>query len=305
MENLFAYEYTSITAGYRLGVFSNEFGKLAEMAKDAILEGKSPEEIVATILSDKASKHLKATRQELLEALHGEMTQSLQLVIESIRRIRRNLEEEIKINTEYLLSEVRRSDEKGFNLLQTIPGIDELAAAIIIVELGGQSKFLESFKSSDKFAGWAGLCPGHNQSNKKTTGKKGRHGDKYLRSILCESANAAVRTKGTTFQSKYQSLVIRLRYKKAVFAIAHKIARVIFSVLSHNRPYIDPRIDYKAEACKKNKARWLKQLVACDDIEITATNKATGEVYSSQIYQEAMRALRAGAVRNAGRQRSA
>ena len=201
-----------VTAGYRLSVFSSEFGKLAEKAKDAILAGKSPEEILEIIFADKASKKLKATKEQILEALQGELTPSLRLAIESNRQIRKSLEEQIQICTEFLLSEVKASDERAFNLLRTVPGIDDLAAAIVIVELGGMDKFLESFESSKKFAGWAGFCPGQNESNKKTTGKKGRHGDKYLRKILCEVANAAVKTKGTTFRSKFESLLIRMKY---------------------------------------------------------------------------------------------
>ena len=271
-----------VTAGYRLSVFSSEFGKLAEKAKDAILAGKSPEEILEIIFADKASKKLKATKEQILEALQGELTPSLRLAIESNRQIRKSLEEQIQICTEFLLSEVKASDERAFNLLRTVPGIDDLAAAIVIVELGGMDKFLESFESSKKFAGWAGFCPGQNESNKKTTGKKGRHGDKYLRKILCEVANAAVKTKGTTFRSKFESLLIRMKYKKAVFAIAHRIAKVIYSILSHNHPYIDPQVDYRALSCKKNKSRWLKQLLACEDIEFTAIDKLTGQIYDSR-----------------------
>ena len=290
-----------VAAGYRLSVFSSEFGKLAEMAKDAILEGKSPEEIVSMIYADKASKKLKASKEQILEALHGELTPSLRLAIESNRQLRKSIAEQIKINTEYLLSEVKSSDERAFNLLRTVPGIDDLAAAIIIVELGGMSKFLEAFESSKKFAGWAGFCPGQNESNKKKTGKKGRHGDKYLRKILCEVANAAVKTKGTTFRSKFESLVIRMKSSKAVFAIAHKIARAIYSILSHNHPYIDPQVDYRALSCKKNKSRWLKQLLACDDIEFTAIDKLTGKVYDSKNYKAHAKVNRAATLKNAVR----
>lgn len=288
-----------VTAGYRLSVFSSEFGKLAEMAKDAILAGQSPEEILAIIYAEKASKRLKATKAEVLEALHGELTPSLRLAIESNRQLRKSIEEQIKICTDFLLSEVQASDERAFNLLRTVPGIDDLAAAIVIVELGGMSKFIEAFENSQKFAGWVGFCPGQNESNKKRTGKKGRHGDKYLRKILCEVANAAVKTKGTTFRSKFESLKVRMTYKRAVFAIAHKIAKVIYSILAHNHPYIDPKVDYKALSCKKNKSRWLRQLLACDDIEFTAIDKQTGQIYDSQRYKAYVRDTRVAALRNA------
>lgn len=288
-----------VNAGYRLSVFSDEFGKLAQLAKSAILEGKSAEEILELVLKDKASKRLKATKDELLQAFHGNLTPSLKLVIESNQRLRDSIEAEIKLNTEYLISEIEKSDGQAYFYLQTIPGIDKLSAATILVELGGAESFLSHFSSADKFSAWVGLCPGNNNSNNKMTGKKGRHGDKYLRGILCEAANAAVRTKETTFRSKYQSLVIRLRHKKSVVAIAHKIAKVIYYVLSHNAPYIDPRTDYRALSCKKNKARWIRQLLACKELSITVTDKNTGEVFNSETVQFFEKARRVAAAKEA------
>lgn len=183
-------------------------------------------------------------------------------------------------------------------MLQTIPGINDLSAAIILIEIGGSKNFLKAFSTGDNFAGWIGFCPGNNSSNNKRTGRKGRKGNKYLRRILCESAQAASRTKGSTLKSKYQSIKIRLGFKRSIVAIAHKIARLIFFVLQHHNVYIDPQVNYQEISCKRNMSRWLKQMMKCKDVEITATDKRTGVVYDSKTTRKFDREQKIGELRN-------
>lgn len=76
-----------VVAGFRLNVFSDQFGKLATLAKNSLLEGKTGEEVVDILLSQKGSKRLKASKTELLEALSGKLTPELKGMIESNRRI--------------------------------------------------------------------------------------------------------------------------------------------------------------------------------------------------------------------------
>ena len=58
--------------------------------------------------------------------------------------------------------------KRQWQLLQTIPGIDELSAALLIAEIGENVK---SFKNKESFCSWMGLCPSNNQS----AGKKSLH----------------------------------------------------------------------------------------------------------------------------------
>ena len=51
--------------------------------------------------------------------------------------------------------------EKYWQILQTIPGVDALSAAVIIAEVGVDMKH---FASEEKFCSWAGMCPGNNES---------------------------------------------------------------------------------------------------------------------------------------------
>jgi hypothetical protein len=78
---------------------------------------------------------------------------------------------------------------------------------------------------------------------------------------LCECANAA-RTTKSSLAAKYRSLMVRKSHKKAIVAIAHKMIRLIYLMLSRRVPYIDPGIDYAEMSAKKNAPRWIKQLKA-------------------------------------------
>jgi transposase len=127
---------------------------------------------------------------------------------------------------------------------------------MILIEIGDD---MTRFGSADRLASWAGLCPGNHESAGKRKSGKTRKGNHIVRYLLCESANAARCTK-SVFGSKYKSLVIRRGHKKAIVALAHKLIRTIYAILSHREPYRDPGIDYEAAAVSKNAPRWIRAL---------------------------------------------
>jgi len=59
------------------------------------------------------------------------------------------------------------------------------------------------------------------------------------RSILTEVAFAAVKTKDSHFQEVFRRLVPRLGIKKAIWAIAHRICRLIWKLLHEGAVYIE------------------------------------------------------------------
>ncbi len=73
------------------------------------------------------------------------------------------------------------------------------------------------------------------------------------------SGQRGARTK-STFASKYQSLVMRKSHKKAIVALAHKMIRTIYVMLTRREPYRDSGIDYHAAAVSKNAPRWIRAL---------------------------------------------
>ena len=54
--------------------------------------------------------------------------------------------------------------------------------------------------------------------------------------------------------------MVRKSHKRAIVAVAHKMIRLIFLLLTRRQPYIDQCIDYAAMSAKKNAPRWIKQL---------------------------------------------
>lgn len=141
-------------------------------------------------------------------------------------------------------------------LLQTIPGIDEIAAALILIEIGDD---MARFGRAQSLACWAALSPGNDESAGKRKSGRTAHGNSVIRSILCECANAARMTK-STLAAKYRSLMVRKSHKKSIIAVAHKMIRLIYLLLSRRLPYIDQAIDYAAMSARKNAPRWIKQL---------------------------------------------
>ncbi len=64
----------------------------------------------------------------------------------------------------------------------------------------------------------------------------------------------------SSLAAKYRSLTVRKSHKKAIVAVAHKMIRLIYVLLTRKQAYLDPRIDYAAMSAKKNAPRWIKQL---------------------------------------------
>ena len=121
----------------------------------------------------------------------------------------------------------------------TIPGIDRLAAAKLVVEIGLD---MAAFGHAGRLAKWAGVCPGNHESAGKRRAGRTIPGNRYVRAILCEIAWAAVRTT-SQFKSRYQRLVMRRGTKKAIIAVAHKVLKTVFVVLSRPVPYHDTTVD--------------------------------------------------------------
>ena len=145
----------------------------------------------------------------------------------------------------------------AFELLQTIPGVDAIASCMILIEIGDD---MSQFGDAERLASWAGLCPGNNQSAGKRISGRTRKGNAIIRGILIECANAARNTK-SSLAGKFKSLKVRLSYKKCIVAIAHKLIKIIYFMLSRREPYRDPGVDYEALSAKKNAPRWIKALL--------------------------------------------
>lgn len=238
-------------SGVRLGVVVSDLhGQSARAMVKAIIAGLPPHEVLRF-----ASARLKASREEIFDALQGDLTASHRFVLDELMQHIEEIEARIVRFDTRLLAELE-SERNILALLQTIPGVDLIGAAMLLVEIGTD---MDAFGNADRLASWVGICPGNNESAGKRKSGRVRKGNLYVRRLLCEFAHAASRTT-SVFKSKFQSLVVRRGYKRAIIAIGHKILRTIFFMLKRREYYRDSATDYEALSVQRNAPRWIKAL---------------------------------------------
>ncbi|UYM15493.1 IS110 family RNA-guided transposase [Endozoicomonas euniceicola] len=238
-------------SGIRLGgLISDINGKSGQRMVNALIDGESLQDIIK-----KADGRLKADKKQLMASMDEKLSTSHLIVLRDIRSHIDFLGEQLQ-KLEVQILRVIQPWKEAWQLLQTLPGVHEMSAATLIAEIGDD---MSQFGGMKEIASWAGLCPGNNESAGKRKSGRTRKGNKMIKTTLCEVANAAIRTK-SQFKGKYQGLVIRRGHKRSLIAIAHKLIRVIYTLLKKRQPYVDPDTDYEGLTVRKNASRWLRKL---------------------------------------------
>ncbi len=196
---------------------------------------------------------LKKKIPELHRSLHGYFKAHHRFQLVGMMEIIEMYQKQIaQINDR--LEMLTKNYENLLERLDEVPGIDKKSAQSIIGEVGVT---LDEFKSMTAFVAWAGLCPGNNESAGKR--KSGRNAVRKhpFKTILVQVAWAAIKKKGSYYKTKYYKLKARRGARKAIVAIAHRIAKAIYNIIKNGEKYKDLGEDYLN---KVNKQRWLKNL---------------------------------------------
>ena len=238
-------------AGIRLNVVVSDIhGQAARAMIKSLIDGRPLHEVL-----DRKGR-LRASREELLEALNtDEFSAVHRFVAAEILEHIEQLEQRIARMDRYLLDALKDHGPL-LDLLETIPGVDRRGAAMLLVEIGTE---MSVFGSAERIASWVGICPGNNESAGKRKSGRIRRGNPWIRRLLCEFAQAAARTR-CGLKAKFESLMVRKGYKKAIVALAHKMLRIIYAMLSNGTHYKDSTVDYEALTVARNAPRWLKML---------------------------------------------
>ena len=250
--------------GIKLGaVVSDLNGVSAREMVAGLIEGKPLGEMLAM-----ARGSLKNKRDDLAASLDNDLSPRHLFVLRQLHEHVTSLERQLaQIDAE--LFRAMTPYHWAWVLLQTIPGIDAIASAMILIEIGDD---MSRFGDADRLASWAALCPGNHESAGKRKSGKTRKGNAIVRYLLCECANAARMTK-SSLASKYRNLKVRKSHNKCIVAIAHKMIRIIYFMLSRREPYRDPGVNYEAMSAQKNAPRWIKALKNIGKLpEATATS---------------------------------
>ena len=140
--------------------------------------------------------------------------------------------------------------------LTEIPGISQTAAHQIIAQVGPDAR---AFPSSAQLASWVGVCPGRTESAGVSRSDRSPKGNRPMRRVLTQVAHAAVKTKGSHFQKIFNNLIKRLGFSKAIWAVAHRLCKLIWKILHDNVHYSQPKKS-SAEAERRRANRLLSQL---------------------------------------------
>lgn len=119
--------------------------------------------------------------------------------------------------------------------LTRIDGIDVTTAFKVLAEVGAD---LSRFKSAKQFASWLGLCPGTKISGGKVlSGAAKRTANRAAQALRMAAAN--LRTSQSALGAYYRRLCARMDKPRAITACAHKLARLIYALLTKGEEYVD------------------------------------------------------------------
>src|ERR1700740_2588618 len=97
--------------------------------------------------------------------------------------------------------------------LAEVPGLGVDSAQQIIAEVGSAAA---TFPSAKQLSSWVGACPGEDESAGINYSHRSPKGNRNMRRILNQAANAAVKAKGTIFEVIYRRMVPRLGHPPTI-----------------------------------------------------------------------------------------
>ena len=216
------------------GVATDIMGVSARSMLEALLSGESD----PAVLADLAKGRLREKSDALLAALAGRVRSVHRFMIAEhlghIDHLDASIERVSQLIEEKSRPFVREGEMDLMEMLDSVPGISERAAQVLVAEVGTD---MSRFPSAAHLASWAGMCPGNNQSGGKRGSGRTRKGSPWLKQVLMEAAHGAVRTKGSYFGAQYRRLAGRRGSKRALVAVAHSILVIVYHVLSRHVSY--------------------------------------------------------------------
>jgi transposase len=132
------------------------------------------------------------------------------------------------------IADLLRPYQDQIQRLAEVPGLGVDSAQQIIAEVGATAAV---FASEAKLSSWIGACPGDHESAGVSRSHRSPKGNRHMRRILNQAANAAVKYKGSIFQILYRRYVPRLGHKQTIGVIAHRLCRLIWKILHRGVRY--------------------------------------------------------------------
>jgi transposase len=234
-------------------VLSDLMGKSGRAMIEALIAGETNPAKLAGL----ADRRVKASPEELCEALRGRVTKHHRFLlrlhlnqIDALDAAMATLDAQVEVN----LGPFRTAVEQ----IISIPGIKNLGAQVIVSEIGID---MSRFPSAAHLISWACMSPRNDESAGKRRSNRLRKGAAWLKTTLVQCAWAAVKKKDSYLQAQFYRIKARRGPKKAIMAVAASILTAIYHMLKDGTMYQDLGRDHFDRRSKdQQKQRLLKRL---------------------------------------------
>lgn len=236
------------------GHLSDLLGVSGRRILQALAEGGHDPAAVAAL----ADPSVRASREQLRDALAACVDlapvyrQLLKMELELLRFLEQQMEQ-LDREIARLLAPHAAAVER----LAAVPGLGVESAHQILAEVGPTAAV---FASAKDLASWVGVCPGEEVTAGKAQNRRSPKGNRNLRRLLNQSAHAAVKMKGSIFEITFSRWLPRMGYRKAIWAIAHRLCRLIWKILHQGVRYEERGPSVSAKAQRVRLAKMIRQL---------------------------------------------
>jgi transposase len=233
---------------------SDLLGVSARRMLKALAEGETDPVALAAL----ADCRLQATPEQLRDALgactelNGAFRRLLQMALDELQLIETHIE---KLEREAM--GLMKEHQDVVQRVAEVPGFGVDSALQMIAEVGPKAA---TFPTAKKLSSWVGVCPGNEESAGESHSTRSPKGNRHMRRLLNQAAQSAVKVKGSIFELTFSRLLPRLGYQQAIWAIAHRLCRVLWVILHEGVRYEERGPAVSAKSKRTRAARMVREL---------------------------------------------
>ena len=149
--------------------------------------------------------------------------------------------------------------------LTRIDGVDVMVAQTLVSEVGLD---MSRWKTEAHFASWLGLCPDNRISGDKVLARGTRHVVNRAATALRMGASTLLRSQ-TYLGAQYRRLRSKLGAPKAITAMAHRLARLVYRMLKYGQPYVDKGAEYYEQRNRQQQIEFVRKKAAQLGLQVT------------------------------------
>src|ERR1022692_4577381 len=205
-----------------------------------------------------ADCRLRATPEQLRDALgactelNGVYRRMLKMALAELQLMEEQMEQ---LDGE--ASKLLQEHQDAVQRVAEVPGFGVDSAVQMIAEVGPEAVAFESEKA---LSSWVGTWPGSEESAGESKSTRSPKGNSTMRRLLNQAAQSAVKVQGSIFDITFRKLLPRLGYKQAIWAIAHRLNRLLWIILHRGVRYEERGPEVSAKSQRTRIARMIKQL---------------------------------------------